>query len=102
MITHPILIFIILVFIEIFIIKAAAHPQTKGWFKFLPSVFWIYFLPMLVSSFGVIANKSPVYDLAVTYVLPASLFLLLLGVDLPAIARLGRVALLIFLAGSFG
>ena len=46
--------------------------------------------------------KSPLYGLVTTYGLPASLFLLLLGVDLKSIARLGRTAVLLFLAGSFG
>ncbi|OGX10172.1 MAG: hypothetical protein A2Y05_04455, partial [Omnitrophica WOR_2 bacterium GWA2_53_43] len=77
-------------------------PRAKKYFGFLPAVFWIYFLPMCVSSIGLIDAKSPLYGLVTTYGLPASLFLLLLGVDLPAIARLGRTAVLMFLAGSLG
>lgn len=57
---------------------------------------------MLISSAGWIDNKSPLYGLVTTYGLPASLFLILLGVDLKSIARLGRTAVLMFLAGSFG
>jgi uncharacterized membrane protein len=102
MIQHPILIFLILLAIETAILSAAAHPRTKRYFRFLPAVFWIYFLPMCVSSLGIIDAKSPLYGVVTTYGLPASLFLLLLGVDLPAIARLGRTAVLIFLAGSLG
>ncbi len=59
-------------------------------------------MPMLVSSLGLIDDKSPLYEWAKTYGLPASLFLLLLEVDVKAIARLGRAALLIFFSGSFG
>ena len=44
---------------------------------------------MCVSSIGLIDAKSPLYGLATTYGLPASLFLLFLGVDLKSIARLG-------------
>lgn len=102
MIRHPFLIFLILLAIETAVLSAAAHPRTRKYFGFLPAVFWIYFLPMSVSSSGLIDAKSPLYSLVTTYGLPASLFLLLLGVDLKAIARLGRTAVLLFLAGSFG
>jgi uncharacterized membrane protein len=102
MIYHPFLIFLILLAIEVTVLSAAAHPRTKKYFGFLPAVFWIYFLPMCVSSVGLIDAKSPLYGLVTTYGLPASLFLLLLGVDLKAIARLGRTAVLMFLAGSLG
>lgn len=102
MINDPFLIFLILLSIEIAVLSAAGHPRTKKYFGFLPAVFWIYFLPMCVSSLGLIDAKSPLYGLVTTYGLPASLFLLLLGVDLKAIARLGRTAVLMFLAGSFG
>jgi len=102
MFKNPFLIFFILLSIEIAVLSAAAHPRTKRYFRFLPAVFWIYFLPMLISSAGWIDSKSPLYGLVTTYGLPASLFLLLLGVDLPAIARLGRTAVLMFLAGSLG
>ena len=102
MIQHPFLLFLILLAIEVTVLSAAAHPRTKRYFGFLPAVFWIYFLPMCVSSIGLIDAKSPLYGLVTTYGLPASLFLLLLGVDLRAIARLGRTAVLLFLAGSVG
>lgn len=102
MIQHPILIFLILLAIETVVLSAAAHSRTKKYFNFLPAVFWIYFLPMLISSAGLIDAKSPLYGLVTTYGLPASLFLLLLGVDLKAIAQLGRTAVLMFLFGSLG
>lgn len=102
MIHHPFSLFLILLAIETVVLFAAAYPRTRKYFRFLPAVFWIYFLPMLASSIGLIYDKSPLYEWAKTYGLPASLFLLLLGVDLPAIARLGRTAVLIFLAGSLG
>jgi uncharacterized membrane protein len=59
----------------------------------LPPVFWIYFLPMLASSFGLIDPKSPVFGMITTWLLPACLLLLLLSVDIKAILRLGPTAL---------
>lgn len=102
MIHHPFLLFLILLSIETAVLFASAHPRTKRYFGFLPAVFWIYFLPMAVSSAGWIDSTSPLYEWAKVYGLPASLFLLLLGVDLSAVARLGRTALLVFFSGSLG
>jgi len=102
LIQHPFLLFLILLAIETAVLSAAGHPRTKKYFGFLPAVFWIYFLPMLISSAGLIDAKSPLYSLVTTYGLPASLFLLLLGVDLKSIAQLGRTAVLMFLFGSLG
>ncbi len=68
----------------------------------LPSIFWMYFLPMVISTAGLIDPQSRVYSLAAAYVLPLSLILLLLSADLLAIARLGGQALVMMLAGTAG
>ena len=47
-------------------------------------------------------TQSELYRFVRAYLLPASLVLLVLSVDLPAIARLGRSAVVIFLAGAVG
>ena len=100
MIHHPLVLILVLLGIEIFILWISEHPRFKKYFSFLPSLFWIYFLPMLASTFGLIDSKSPIYSMISTYLLPASLFLLLISVDIKAIFRLGRPALIMFFAGS--
>ncbi len=102
MITYPMFVISTLVFIEFLVLSLAAHSRTKHWFQFLPAIFWIYFLPMVASTSGLLPSKMPLYDQAVNVGLPMSLFLLLIGVDLKAIVRIGRKSLLIFLAGSLG
>jgi uncharacterized membrane protein len=102
MIHHPAALFIILIVIESVVLWAARQNRFQKIFRYIPAVFWIYCLPMVIASLGWIDRQSPLYGLAVTYGLPASLFLLLSGVDLKAIARLGRTAVLVFLAGSAG
>lgn len=102
MITNPFIIFLILLGIEGMILFSASHPRTRYLFRFLPAVFWIYFLPMIVSTLGWIDPKSPLYGWVTTNGLPACLFLLLLGVDCKMILRLGHKALLMFLIGSLG
>lgn len=101
MITNPWLILIVLLGIEFTLIRLNDHPKTKKYFNFLPHIFWMYFLPMLVSSCGLIDPKSMVYGLISAWCLPAALLLLLIGVHVPSILRLGPVALGVFVAGSF-
>jgi len=102
MIQNSFLIAIILILIEIVVLCISEHKHFKKYFHFLPAVFWIYFLPMIFSTFHIIPAKSPVYSTISTYVLPASLILLLLGVDIPAILKLGKKALFMMFAGSLG
>jgi len=102
MIHNPFILIIILLAVEFSIIYLAGNPRTKHLFSFLPSMFWIYFLPMVLSTCGIIDAKSPLYAGITKYLLPPTLFLLLLNIDVKAISRLGPVALIMFLAGSFG
>jgi uncharacterized membrane protein len=99
---NPLAIIFFLLCIEIFVLKISSHPRFKKYFDFLPPVFWIYFLPMLASTFGLIDAKAPIYQVITTYILPASLFILLVTVDVKAILRLGPTAIVMFLAGSVG
>lgn len=69
--------------------RAAMQPL----FKRLPAIFWIYFLPMVATSLGLLPDASPVYSAMSRYLLPASLVLMLLSSDIRAIARLGPRAL---------
>src|SRR5436190_22983 len=69
-----------------------ALSETRGLakvFDFLPTVFWIYFAPMLLATFGFFPEKSPVYSLLTDYFLPASLVLLFLSASIPDILKLG-------------
>lgn len=102
MITHPLLIIAVLLTIEALVLVLSRHERTRRWFDLLPAVFWIYFLPMLAATFGLITPKSPVYSMITTWLLPASLVLLLLPVDLKAILRLGPTALAMFFIGAAG
>jgi len=101
-ITQPVLIVVVLLTIEALVLWLSRHGRTKRWFDLLPAVFWIYFLPMLAATFGLITAKSAVYGMITTWLLPASLVLLLLPVDMKAILRLGPTALAMFFIGAAG
>ena len=92
----------ILIAVEFYVLYLAANPRTKHLFGFLPPMFWIYFLPMVLASFGIIDAKSPLYPAITKLLLPPALFLLLFNADFKAIARLGPAALIMFFAGSAG
>jgi uncharacterized membrane protein len=101
-INDPLLIIVVLISIEALVLALSRHHRTKRCFNLLPAVFWIYFLPMLAATFGLITPTSPVYGMITTWLLPASLLLLLLPVDMRAILRLGPTALAMFFIGAAG
>ena len=84
------------------IVLGSEDPRTKKYFKFPPPLFWIYFVPMLISGSGVLPAQHPVYPKITSTVLPAGLILLLITTDIRAILKLGRPALLMMFTGSAG
>lgn len=81
--------------------------RTTGfWAKFyryVPSVLLCYFIPSVLNSLGVISGKSSgLYPVASQYLLPASLVLFTVSIDMKAIAQLGPKALVMFLTGTVG
>lgn len=110
MISDPFAILAVLLVIEGAVLYAAQAPKLKRLFNVIPFMFWIYFLPMIVGTLGLIPPpKLPggttgieFYDEIVVYCLPACLILLMLHVDIRAILRLGPLALAVMVAGALG
>jgi uncharacterized membrane protein len=102
MIHNPLAILFLLLSIEICVLQLSRHGRFKRYFRFLPPVFWIYFVPMLASTAGLTDTRSSVYSLIIAHLLPASLLLLLISVDVKSIIRLGGPAILMFFVGSLG
>ena len=74
----------------------------KPLFDRMPAVIWVYFIPMLTTTAGITPAQNPLYGWMARYLLPIALFLLMVATDLPAILRLGRLAILMMLAGTVG
>ena len=79
----------------------------KGfWFKFykvIPGLLMCYFIPAIFNSLGIISSQdSQTYYIAKEYLLPASLLLMTLSIDLKAIYNLGYKALVMFFTGTVG
>ena len=83
-----------------------ARSENKFWKKFytyIPALLLCYFIPSLFNSFGVIdGDSSKLYFVASGYLLPSSLVLLTISIDLPEIRKLGSKALVMFLTGTVG
>lgn len=87
----------------IFKTSSSANPRWKKFYKFAPMVLLCYFLPSLLNTFGVInGEKSQLYFVASRYLLPASLVLLTISVDLKEIFKLGPKALIMFFTATVG
>lgn len=71
-------------------------------FDVTPPVIYAYFVPTLSTFFGIIPLASPAYAWMTRYLLPVALLLLMITVDLKAIARLGKMATIMMLAGTLG
>jgi uncharacterized membrane protein len=85
------------------IFYAASLPQFKKFFTFVPSLLLCYFLPAAFNSLGIVDGEaSNLYFVASRYLLPASLVLLCLSIDLKGIYNLGPKALIMFFAATIG
>jgi uncharacterized membrane protein len=81
--------------------------QKQGfWKKFysvVPALLMCYLIPAIFNSLGIIEDQtSQLYFIASRYLLPASLVLMTLSIDLKAIFNLGPKALIMFFTGTMG
>lgn len=93
--------------------------ENSGWVKFykiVPSLLMAYMLPAIFTSLGIIApewesvneageivkHESSLYYVSSRFLLPASLVLMTLCIDLKAVFNLGPKALIMFLTGTAG
>ena len=68
------------------IFHAASLPRFKKFFTFVPSLLLCYFIPAAFNSLGIVDGEaSSLYFVASRYLLPASLVLLCLSIDLKGI-----------------
>lgn len=81
----------------------SAHPFWQGFYRYVPALLLCYFVPALYNTFGLIDGEhSALYHVSTRYLLPATLVLLTLSIDLKGIVRLGPKAVIMFLAGTAG
>ncbi len=81
--------------------------KTNGFwpkfYKYIPGLLMCYMIPAIFNSLGLIsADVSETYYVASRYLLPASLVLLTISIDLKAVFNLGWKALVMFFTGTIG
>lgn len=78
-------------------------PAFRAFYRYVPALLLCYFIPALYNTFGLVdGENSRLYFVASRYLLPATLVLLTIAIDIPAIVRLGPKALALFLTGTVG
>ncbi|MDX1394078.1 MAG: DUF819 family protein [Gemmatimonadota bacterium] len=78
------------------------RPELERVFRITPPVIYAYFVPTISTTIGIIPASSPAYDWMTRFLLPVALLLLMISIDLASIAKLGRVALVMLIAGTAG
>ncbi|UZD23693.1 DUF819 family protein [Algoriphagus halophytocola] len=87
----------------IFATSASSNNYWKKFYSVVPTVLLCYFIPALANTFGLISGESSgLYAVASRYLLPASLVLFTISIDIKAVLKLGPKAITMFLAGTLG
>jgi uncharacterized membrane protein len=87
----------------VFTTAKSAHPFWKKFYTYVPTLLLCYFIPSIFNSLGIIQGESSrLYFVASRYLLPTSLVLLTISIDLPGIIKLGPKALIMFFTGTAG
>jgi len=105
LITNDAIVFGMLMILLAFIFKTSSsdNPFWKKFYKVIPMLLLCYFLPSLLTTFGLVdPEQSQLYYVASRYMLPASLVLLTLSIDLKEVLKLGPKALIMFFTGTVG
>lgn len=104
--TNDAIVFGMLMLLVAWVFKTSTSdkPFWKKFYTYVPSILLCYFLPGLLNwPLGLASGEeSRLYFVASRYLLPASLILLCLSIDLKGILNLGPKALIMFFAATFG
>jgi Predicted integral membrane protein len=83
--------------------SSGSNPFYKKFYRIFPPVLLCYFIPGILNTTNIISGEgSPIYHVASRYLLPASLVLLIMSVDLNEVWKLRRKAGAMFFTGAFG
>ena len=87
----------------VFITSNSKNSFWIKFYKYVPALLLCYFIPSIFNSLGIISgDSSKLYFVASRYLLPTSLALLTISIDLKEIKKLGSKALIMFFTGTLG
>jgi uncharacterized membrane protein len=100
------IVFGILFLVLALIFYSSSLKNHRFWTRFytiIPALFLCYFIPAILTTFGIISNEhSKLYPMARDYLLPASLILMTLSIDVKGLINLGPKSLIMFATGTVG
>jgi uncharacterized membrane protein len=100
LVQEPVAVLAVLLAVLAGLFGAASTRAGSSFFKIVPLLVFAYFVPTALSNTGVIPLESDLYDFTKSWLLPASLILFTMSVDIPAVMRLGPKQLALFFAGT--
>jgi uncharacterized membrane protein len=87
----------------VFWTSSSSLPAFRAFYRYVPALLLCYFIPALYNTLGVVDGKtSNLYTVSSRFLLPTTLVLLTLAIDLKAVLRLGPKALAMFFTGTVG
>lgn len=87
----------------IFYTSGLEHKNWKRLYTVIPALFLCYMIPAALTSFNIIdPEETNLYHMASRYLLPGSLILLILSVDIKSLFGLGSKSLIMFFTGTIG
>ncbi len=87
----------------VFTTAASNNKFFKKFYTIVPSLLLCYFIPGILNTANIISGEeSGLYKMSSSYLLPASLILFTLNLDLAAIWRMRKKAGLLFITGTIG
>ncbi|NND15710.1 MAG: DUF819 family protein [Eudoraea sp.] len=94
---------LMVVLMVVFYTSSLKTPFWKKFYTFVPAILLCYFVPSVLNTSGLITDPDgQIYYFTSRFLLPATLVLLTLSVDLKEVLKLGKKALIMFLSGTFG
>jgi uncharacterized membrane protein len=102
MIQDPMAIFAVCAGICAVVFWSTTQSWTQRFYRIIPSIALIYYLPTFATTFGLLPSSSPVYVWMKDYLLPFSLFILMVTTDLPSILKIGPKAIAMMVFGTLG
>ncbi len=103
LVTNDAVVFGLLAVTLALIFKTEQMPRFKKFYRIIPALALCYFVPSLFNTFGIVSpGASHVYWVASRFLLPASLVLLTLSIDIKQIIALGPKALVMFFTATVG
>ena len=103
LVTNDAVVFGLLAVTLALIFKTEQMPRFKKFYKIIPALALCYFIPSIFNTLGIVSpEESRVYFVASRFLLPASLVLLTLSIDIKQIIALGPKALVMFFTATVG